>query len=180
MHFKKLYPILICVLWVACVSFGAAALHSTVVVNASPLTTTFTPVADAYVSELAPASNYGSLTVLRVDASPVLTSYLRFNVQGLVGNVTQATLRVYAQSSSSIGYSLRAVTNNTWSESSITYNTAPPIGAVIASASPFTVGTWISVDVTRFITGNGAWNLALCAQNSTAINFDSRWPVVSS
>ena len=52
---------------------------------------------------------------------PDLNSYLRFDVQGLSGSITSATLRIYANSSSSLGYDLYAVTDNTWTETDITY-----------------------------------------------------------
>jgi hypothetical protein len=65
--------------------------------------------------------NYGTSTTLRTDNSPDLNSYLRFDVQGLTGSVTSATLGIYANSSSSVGYDLYAVTDNTWTETGITY-----------------------------------------------------------
>ena len=73
---------------------------------------TFTTVADAYVAGDATTTNYGTSTTLRADASPDLNSYLRFDVQGLTGSVTSATLRIYANSASSTGYTLHAVTDN--------------------------------------------------------------------
>src|SRR5512133_1670307 len=72
-------------------------------------TVTFTPAADAYVDATYPSTNYGSSTALRVDASPVVNSYLRFNVSGLSGTVTQAKLMIYANSSSSAGVVAKAV-----------------------------------------------------------------------
>lgn len=138
----------------------------------SPLT--FTPLADAYVTAGSPASNYGSSTTLRTDASPDIHSYLRFEVQGLSGIVTKATLRVYANSTSSQGCTANAVSDNTWSESTINYNNAPSVGSALASSSAFGGGAWIEIDVTTYITGNGTYNLALTTPSSTAISFASR------
>ena len=78
----------------------------TATATAAPAATlTFIPVADAYVSDSAPTTNYGSALTLRVDSSaPVQRSYLRFDVQGVTAAVTRATLRVYANSASSAGY----------------------------------------------------------------------------
>src|ERR687883_229408 len=56
---------------------------------------TFTPVADAYVSSAKPSSNYGTSPKLKADASPVVTTYLRFDVTGIPGDVVQATLRLH-------------------------------------------------------------------------------------
>ena len=137
-------------------------------------TLTFNPIADSYVNETSPTTNYGSLSSLRTDGSPILRSYLRFNVQGLSGNVTRATLRVFANSASSAGYSVNGVSNNTWVESTINYNNAPPVGSALGSSGSFGASVWISIDVTAYITGNGTYNLALTTPGSTAISFASR------
>src|SRR6266508_3359093 len=135
---------------------------------------TFTPLADAYVNSGSPTSNYGSLTTLRADGSPDVHSYLRFSVQGLTGTVTRATLRVFANSASSLGCDANSVSNNTWTESTINYNNAPPIGSVLGSSGQFGAGVWINIDVTPYITGNGTYNLGLSTLSSTAISFASR------
>jgi hypothetical protein len=135
---------------------------------------TFTPTADAYVDSGNPATNYGSLTTLRVDGSPVIRSYLRFNVLGLSGPVTRATLRIFANSASSQGCTASGVSDNTWSESTINYNNAPPPGSALGSSGPFAAGVWISMDVTAYIVGNGTYNLALTTPGSTAVSLASR------
>jgi len=137
-------------------------------------TFTFISNADAYVDSSNPAVNYGSITTLRVDGSPVVQSYLRFNVQGLNGAVTRATLRVFANSAASSGYDVRSVSNNTWVESTITYNNAPPVGGVLGSSGSISSGAWISIDITSYITGNATYNLGLTTAGSTAISLASR------
>ncbi len=135
---------------------------------------TFIPIADSYVDSGSPSTNYGSLTTLRGDGSPVVRSYLRFDVQGLNGAVTRATLRIFANSASTGGYEIRSVSNNTWVESTITYNNAPTVGNVLDSSGGFNAGVWTTVDITSYITGNGSYNLALEVPGSTAISFASR------
>src|SRR5512142_300670 len=87
-----------------------------------------TPAADAYVDSANPSINYGTRTTLRVDGSPVVRSYLRFNLSGASGPVTQAKLRVYANSASSSGISVWGVSSASWSETAITYANAPALG----------------------------------------------------
>jgi hypothetical protein len=135
---------------------------------------TFAPVADAYVYSVNPTTNFGALTTLRADASPDMHSYLRFNLQGLSGIVTRATLRIFANSATTAGVEIRSVSDNTWTESTINYNNAPPVGGALGSFRPVPAGTWISIDVTAYITGNGAYNLALTTPGSTAISVASR------
>jgi hypothetical protein len=122
--------------------------------------------------------NWGTSTQFRVDGSPIVRSYLRFNVQGISGTITRVTLRVYANSSSSTGYTVYAVSNNTWTETTITYNNAPPIGSSVGSSPGFNAGTtgvWTTVNITTTaVTGNGTLNLALGTSSSTAISLASR------
>jgi hypothetical protein len=132
------------------------------------------PSADSYVDSGSPSTNYGSLTTLRGDGSPVVRSYLRFNIQGVGSTVTRATLRIFANSASSGGYEIRSVSNNSWVESTITYNNAPAVGNLLGSSGGFNAGVWTTVDITAYITGNGTYNLALTVPGSTAISFASR------
>ncbi|HET8669853.1 MAG TPA: DNRLRE domain-containing protein, partial [Candidatus Saccharimonadales bacterium] len=156
----------------------AAATSNSIDVHKKPnlqtISTTFTPSADSYVDSSNPSTNYGSQTQLRGDGSPTVRGYLRFNVQGLSGSITRATLRIYANSSSSVGYEIQGVSNNSWVESTITYNNAPSVGSAIGSSGGFSGGVWTSVDITSYIAGNGSYNLALVVTDSTAISFASR------
>lgn len=52
----------------------------------------FTAAADAYVDASRDDKNFGRLKELRMDSAPVVVSYLRFDVQGLTGDVASATL----------------------------------------------------------------------------------------
>jgi hypothetical protein len=135
---------------------------------------TFIPIADSYVNSGSPTTPYGSATSLRADGSPDVHSYLRFNVQGLSGAVSRATLRVFANSAANLGYEIHSVNDNTWAEAAINYSNAPAVGGLIGSFGTVTAGTWTTVDVTSFVTGNGVFNLGLTTPGSTAISFGSR------
>jgi hypothetical protein len=121
-----------------------------------------------------PANNYGSLTTLRADGSPIIRSYLRFEVQGLSGNVTKATLRIFANSASNQGCTANIVSDNTWIESTLNYNNAPSLSSALGSSGAFGAGVWISIDVTAYVTGNGIYSLAVTTPGSTAISLASR------
>jgi hypothetical protein len=140
----------------------------------SPGTTTLTPVADSYVDASAPTTNHGTTTTMRVDGSPVVRSYLRFNVAGLTGAATSATLRIWANSAQSTGYDVFGVADNTWVETAITDSTAPPFGAKIGSSGAVATGTWTSVNVTSAVTASGLISFGLSTTNSTALSLSSR------
>jgi chitodextrinase len=139
-----------------------------------PSTLTFIPVADSYVNADFPTTNYGTLSTLRADSSPIVRSYLRFNVQGLLGTVTQARLRVYANSASSVGYDIRSVSDNSWGETTLNYTNAPAFGQPVGSSGPFTAPGWTEVNVTLLINGDGTYSFALTTPHTTAISFASR------
>lgn len=103
-----------------------------------------------------------------------MTSYIRFNVQGLVNPVTRATLRLFSNTTTNIGFDVRTVADNTWGETTITYNNAPPTGSVIGTSGAITVTGWISIDVTSVITGNGTVSLGAYTASGTVINLGSR------
>ncbi len=145
--------------------------------TAAGTSATFLPVADAYVDSSAATSNYGTNTALRVDASPTVRSYLRFNPSGLTGTVAGATLRVWADTAHT-GYDVFGVANTTWSESgagSITSANAPPLAATkTGSSGPVAAGTWTTVDVTPLVSGNGLVSIALTTPSTTALRMQSR------
>ncbi len=160
---------------------GTNAPELVVVTSATPPppptagTFTYTVAADTYVNAASPASNYGSSNVLRADASPDLHSYLRFNVQGLVGQVVQAKLRIYTNSASSVGYRVHSMTDNTWMELGTTYNNAPTFDiSVAATSGAFAASTWTEVDITSLVGGDGVVNLALDTTTSTSFSLASR------
>ena len=136
---------------------------------------TFTPVADSYSDASTPTATHGTLTSLRVDASPVVRSYLRFGVGGIAGAVTRATLRVWANTAQTSGYDAYSVADNTWGEATLASANSPPFGATrLGSSGKVSAGTWTSVDVTSAVTGNGIISLGLSTASSTAVSFSSR------
>ena len=84
---------------------SAATASISVTTPAMPPTLTFPPVADTYVNSGSPSSNYGSATTIRLDASPDLHGYLRFNIQGTAGTpIVKATLLLYANTFLQFGH----------------------------------------------------------------------------
>ena len=59
-------------------------------------------------------------------------------------------------------------------ERTITYNNAPPLGNQIGSIGAFRSSSWITIDVTPLVTGNGTFSLAITGLNATAVSLASR------
>ncbi len=137
---------------------------------------TFNPVADSYVDTSNASKNFGTATTLRVDGSPVVNSYLRFTVSGLSGKAPSARfgLLIFANSASSSGITAKTVADNTWGETTITASNAPPMGSTLATSPKVVTGTWITLDVTSYVTGNGTFSFGVSTAGGTAISLASR------
>ena len=163
-------------------AFDAAGNHSpqsagaTVTTPPSNIQTiTLNPTADTYIDSANPTVNHGTSAQLRVDGSPLVYSFLKFDLSAVPGTVTGLTLNVYATSSSGAGYAVRSVADNSWGESTLTWNNAPPIGASDAGQSgAFAANTLTTVNVSGLSNGNGMLSMAMIGINSTAIAFSSR------
>jgi chitodextrinase len=163
-------------------AFDAAGNHSAQSSNASVTTPasnlqtiTLSPVADSYVDSSNPTVNHGSSTQLRVDGSPLVYSFLKFDLSSVPGTITGLTLHVDATSSSTAGYAVRSVADNTWTESTLTWNNSPVVGSSDAGQSgAFGANTLTSVNVSSLINGSGLLSMAMIGINGTAIAFSSR------
>ena len=151
---------------------GAAAFSGASTFAASSVNVA--PAADSYVDSTATTANFGTATQFRVDGSPVVRSYLRFDLSALSGSVTKATLQIYANSASSAGYSAYKTSGASWAETSITFGNAPAMGAGIGASGAFVSATWTSVDVTSAVATGIPVEFALVDGNATAISLASR------
>ena len=138
-------------------------------------TFSFTSVADSYTNSARPTSNYGTQTSVRVrNSSTSHRAYLRFTVAGLDGAVQSAKLRLFVVDASPQGGTVHRTTG-AWTEMGLNWNNAPPLDAtVLATAGKVVAGTWIELDVTSAVTGNGDVNLGIQTTNSNSTLYASR------
>ncbi|HFE65884.1 MAG TPA: DNRLRE domain-containing protein, partial [Chloroflexi bacterium] len=133
---------------------------------------TFTPEADSFTFG---SQNNGGQTILRAQGGgQPMTAYLRFNAQNLSGAVTQAVLRLYVMDSNSDGFTVNSVADNSWGEMTINSSNAPAVGDAIGSYGATTANTWIDVDITGYVTGNGLYSLALTSGTANTLRWRSR------
>lgn len=158
--------LLVIILLVANLPTGNAAASSNLIL---------VPAADAYVNSTYPNNNFGTATILRTDNVPVVNSYLRFTVSGLAGRpILSARLAIRPNSSSSKGVTLRTVSNNSWGETSITYNNAPAMGTTLASVPAVTGGVWVYFDVSAYVKSAATYSFGLVTPGETNISIGSR------
>jgi hypothetical protein len=138
------------------------------------VTAAFASQADSFVSTKYPDSNFGTWDTFRA-SDPQRIGYVKFDVSGLTGPVKKAILRLYPTTASLVGFRVRAVSDSSWTESAITYTTAPaPSSTPVASAGPYAAGAWISLDVTPLVTGNGPVSVAVTGIDAALVTVASR------
>jgi hypothetical protein len=163
--------------WIASLGIAVATVAGALAgdAHAATSTQTFGAVADAYVNQARPSTNFGAAGELVVRASPVRRSYVRFDVAGLSGVVTRAVLRVSTSSRSTVGFEVRSVADDSWGETTITYANAPTAAqAVTGTSGSFASGTSVDADVTPLVAVDGPVSVALTTPSSTAIELASR------
>ena len=136
---------------------------------------TFQAVADAMVKSTSPTNNYGGATTLRVkNDDTVWRTFARFDVGGLAGTVTRATLRLWVTDGSKDGGSVFPVAS-TWTETGVTWQNAPALsGTPLAVAGAVADGTWVEYDVTSAVAGDGVRAFGLLSKITSSTYFSSR------
>ena len=136
---------------------------------------TFTAVADTYVDASRADTNFGTDTVLLLDTEPdEFHSYLRFDLQGIQGQVQRAELRLYCLDQ---GNAARVFLGDdaAWAEDWPTWNRpqstdGPQLGSLPASGPD----EWFQVDVTSVVAGDGPLAFVLLPGGSGGADFSSR------
>jgi hypothetical protein len=141
-----------------------------------PQVHTFSPVADATIRVSHRNRNFGRLSTLTVDANSREDFLIKFTVSGLNGRtVTSAKLRLRSTDSSDRGGDFRRIADQGWSETSVTWNNAPPHDSgVIASLMAVSSGQWYEVDLTPLITGEGSYSVRVTSTSSNSAGYRSR------
>lgn len=137
---------------------------------------TLTSSADATVDSQWPDSNLGSAPSIETDAYPLQSSLLRFDVTGLAGKtITKATLRLFVTDPSPDGGKVYLVSDNTWIETGVAWNSKPAASSTpAASLGAVTTGMWREVDITSLVTGDGPLNLSIATTSTNGADYSSK------
>ena len=130
--------------------------------------------ADSYVDSALPTSSFGSRTSFPVDASPEQIAYLKFNIPSGTDLTQGVKLKIFAQSNHSTGLTSYSVSDTSWTETGITYQNAPSVGAGSGKSGPLAASTWAEIDVASAVKSTGTVSIALKTPSSTALRITSR------
>ena len=129
--------------------------------------------ADAYVSEASPLRNFGRERELFADGSPIIRTYVKFDVDLRPEYVGHVNLLLFNRSNSRAGYKVQLVYGR-WSESKINFVNAPaPLPQAVASGF-LRARSWKAVDVTSLVAGVRGVTLAITTDGVKRIGFASR------
>ena len=138
--------------------------------------TTIIPTEDSYIKGDYPSLNYGLATQLNVDGSPVRIAYMKFDLTSLAGRtITSAKLRLRITGSSSSTQNIKTISNS-WSQSTVTYNTRPALGSVVTTFVGGSSGVWKEIDLTSFVNSNkgNTVSIAIDSAGGDGLDFYSK------
>ena len=112
-----------------------------VTIPSSTNTTNVTALADTYVSQGLTTNNYGTAMSMLVknssSGSTTRWAYLKFDTSSITGSISGAKLELYGNSgnTSADSNTVYAVTDNSWTETGITWANKPAPGSSLVSTS---------------------------------------------
>jgi hypothetical protein len=136
----------------------------------------FTPADDSTLLAASPNANSGTTASLEVDSNALKHFMLKFVVSGVSGqSISNAKLRLYSTDSSPIGGEFYRVSDNNWSETTVTWNNAPAADAQpLATLGSVSSGIWYEIDLTSLITGDGTYTLRVTSTSTNGADYSSK------
>ena len=138
-------------------------------------------VEDSYVrGGTSEDTNYGSSTIVRMkessNASFTRRGYMKFNLSGITGTVETAQLFIYGKAQQIMDLGVYSVTDDDWSENSLTWNNAPVLASSIGSVSVDVTNQWYSIEITNAVqaelSGDGTLSIGLSDDKSVNQTMD--------
>ena len=142
-------------------------------VSGAIVTSTFTPTDDSFIREVSPTRNFGSDSKLNVDGSSVKQTLVRFDVSAIgTSAVVSATLRLFVTNGSPTGGSVFEIDPG-WDEATVTWDSAPPLGASLGDLGPVVSGSWVALDVTPLVAVGGPVSVRIASVDPNGAGYSS-------
>lgn len=132
---------------------------------------TYDAIEDSYVNAAAPSTSYGAGTqLLGLGGASPMIPFARFDLSGETRPIRLAKLSLRVRDFG--GGFVQAVANTTWDESTLTWSTAPAIGATLVSAPQSsrdgTLGANVTANVTGDVDGQLSYAISVPASANTS------------
>ena len=143
-----------------------AAAARAIVTTTKSTTVSMAAADDTYVSSARPTYRFGSNASLIAGTNngDHMYSYVRFTVGALPADatVTKAELRLTREARQwPPSVTVKRVDDNLWSEGSVSWNSAPALGADLATVTPAPSDPAISLDVSALVQAAGVYTVAV-------------------
>lgn len=126
------------------------------------------PTADTITNRDYPTRNYGSLDKLTIDKDSERTAFYLFDLTAYAGrNLDTANLLLTVESRSATQQEVYAVSNTSWTESALTYNTKPALGTIITTIPQTENGQVTQVNLSSYVRDNLGKKVAFAIKNNT-------------
>ena len=173
---------------VSAANFGAESPDSPQAVATTPASLNIEPVADSYVNDGSSANNnFGTAPNLTTKTTGGTNdgynriTYFRFDVHALANARSAKLILTPAQVDGNIPLAYELVTNDTWSETGITWNNQPGgSGIFFTNMAGYVLNAPVAIDLTTAVLGQATNDgyLSLCVTDTnsrnTRIDFYSR------
>jgi hypothetical protein len=158
--------------------------------TALPASTTVNPLADAYVYDNNPNTNFGTTTPLitRTRSGSNNQAFLKFDLTNFCG-ASRVVLRVYGRLSdtkmTSLALDVYGVPTTTWAETTLTWNNRPANSATVQQTAQVagTTPRWYDLDITTYVKAElaaGRRTISLLLKNGTTSSNNSTTTLLDS
>lgn len=153
------------------------------------LSQTFNPVADSFIHDANPSTNYGTsqeLLVKKGSSTNFRKAFLKFDLSSFGSNVvSNAVVRLFATTNVAISMNIYQVSDG-WTETGLTWNNAPTEGPIVATSPLSATPGYYNWDITGYLQSQLAANDKIISievysatVSSSTINFSSREATVN-
>jgi hypothetical protein len=141
--------------------------------SAAPTSLSVSATADTYVYQEYPTENRGSATKLTASDQATLhtRAYLKFSVRGLPAAAAPAAhLRLSSDRNQPAAVELHSVASTSWDAGTMTMQTAPAVGPVVATATGGAGQKSLDFDLTGTVRTDGDYAFALVEPQAGAVS----------
>lgn len=140
--------------------------------------TTYAAIGDATINPAAPTNNFGSDLTLTADTSPTSSFLAKFSSSAMTGPIARARLRLYVTDGTTASPSACGTTN-TWSNGTVTWNTAPACsGSSFGGSANVPSNDWFSYNVTSALSSYSSFRFTGNSTNDCVATSSNKTPTL--
>lgn len=133
------------------------------------------PIEDTYIDESNPEDVFGADSELSVDGGNQEIAFLEFDLSSVSAPVDVAMLKIYITNGATGQQFVHEVSENSWTESTLTWNNAPVLGKEIGMTTGGEKDGVLYIEITDYINENlgGLVSLAIQSEDTDSLRFSS-------